>query len=659
GAFEVVLERFAHTAGALPLHYTTFNPYASGALVALVFAVLLHALPAWVVVRVLPNGWPRVLATAAFAAALGYAWQATIRDGEGLEARPDYVWIRGGLAFGGLLVPAAFSVLVVTPGFVPRAVRTAAMTAAVWVGFAFNQSTLRSYREFHGYLTFVVILGLAWLLAPVARLAVARWVAAACIVSVGLAANVAWPEVVPVEANVRRLSPYAGHVLAALPLTAEPTFLVEPIVDPDRVLRADELERAEAWRRAKALPAHGRRGKNVLIVVLESTRADTWADPAVTKTFQSWKRNGLYVPKAVAQYPATPLAYGSMFTSLPPSVIIRHPFWARHSAMAALRNEFDTWILSQPNNYWFRSSAISRFIAPKEFDAVHAHRSTPDALSYLWKRVRGVEKGKSFFAWVHLYDPHAPYTRHKGLDFGDAPSDAYRSEVAFVDGQLGRFFRWFYGTPMAKDTLVIVLGDHGEGLGDMIDGSPFWGHHVHVHGVLSHVPFFASGPGIPTDVTRGELHVEQRDVLPTLFDFVGRSPPTTSFVGGRSLYREIDRPLARPLVTEAISIRGARFFQLVELAQRPDADFTAIRNLLSTLNDSPRYAPKLALEYHGWKIVRDLMLRRSSLYDLERDPDELHDLARERPDKVRELEWELDEWRIRQTWTLQAGERAH
>src|SRR3982751_2470937 len=72
---------------------------------------------------------------------------------------------------------------------------------------------------------------------------------------------------------------------------------------------------------------------------------------------------------------------------------------------------------------------------------------------------------RPFFAWIHLYDPHAPY---------DPPADylaraknvAYDGEVAFADAQVGRVLDWLRTSRQADRTVVAVAGDHGEGLGD-------------------------------------------------------------------------------------------------------------------------------------------------------------------------------------------------
>jgi len=83
----------------------------------------------------------------------------------------------------------------------------------------------------------------------------------------------------------------------------------------------------------------------------------------------------------------------------------------------------------------------------------------------------GAQSGK-WFAWVHVYDPHAPYAPPAPFASQFA-SDPYFGEVSFVDAALGPLFTRLAG--QARPTLVVVTGDHGESLGD--------------HGELTHSTF--------------------------------------------------------------------------------------------------------------------------------------------------------------------------
>ena len=106
-----------------------------------------------------------------------------------------------------------------------------------------------------------------------------------------------------------------------------------------------------------------------------------------------------------------------------------------------------------------------------------------------------------FFAWIHLYDPHAPYTPPQ--EFLTKAGGAYDGEVAFADAQVGRVLDWLNGAGLAAGTVVAIASDHGEGLGD---------HGETTHGMLAYdstlrVPLALAGPGIEaaTDATAVSL----------------------------------------------------------------------------------------------------------------------------------------------------------
>lgn len=78
------------------------------------------------------------------------------------------------------------------------------------------------------------------------------------------------------------------------------------------------------------------------------------------------------------------------------------------------------------------------------------------------------------FAWVHLFDPHAPYAA-PGAPAGE-DRGAYLAEVRYVDEQLGRLLEGVRSAARGP-WLVIVTSDHGEGLGE---------HEEETHGLLLH-----------------------------------------------------------------------------------------------------------------------------------------------------------------------------
>src|SRR6185369_17256697 len=69
------------------------------------------------------------------------------------------------------------------------------------------------------------------------------------------------------------------------------------------------------------------------------------------------------------------------------------------------------------------------------------------------------------FAWIHLYDPHAPYNPPQEF-LAKAGGSAYDGEVAFADAQVARVLEWLQASGQTARTIVALTGDHGEGLGD-------------------------------------------------------------------------------------------------------------------------------------------------------------------------------------------------
>ena len=130
------------------------------------------------------------------------------------------------------------------------------------------------------------------------------------------------------------------------------------------------------------------------------------------------------------------------------------------------------------------------------FDAERRGGETIDrALSWLAQ-----EKERPFFAWVHLYDAHAPYAPPQPYP------QTYDGEIEYVDAQVGRLL----AVIDRSKTIVAIVADHGEALGE---------HGELTHGLLLyqptlHVPMLIAAPGIAA----GTLHepVSSVDIAPTL-----------------------------------------------------------------------------------------------------------------------------------------------
>jgi arylsulfatase A-like enzyme len=215
------------------------------------------------------------------------------------------------------------------------------------------------------------------------------------------------------------------------------------------------------------------------------------------------------------------------------------------------------------------------------------------ALAWLSRRTHdqrpATNDQRPFFVWIHLYDPHAPYNPPN--EFRVRTRTPYDGELAYTDSQVARVLAALRADSGMDRTIVVVAGDHGEGLGD---------HGERTHGMLLYdstlrVPLIVAAPGHPA-AARDEP-VSLADVAPTLLRAGGVIPPDG--MKGRNLLETIGR-----------SVTGTT---------QPD---------LYSETEYPRVAgwsPLQALTDGRWKTIR--AATSSEVYDLLTDPLETHDLS--------------------------------
>ena len=161
-----------------------------------------------------------------------------------------------------------------------------------------------------------------------------------------------------------------------------------------------------------------------------------------------------------------------------------------------------------------------------------------------------------WFAWVHVYDPHAPY-KPPAQWAAKFPSDPYLGEVSWTDSALGPLFAAMQSQP--RPTLVVVTGDHGESLGEHGELT----HSLFAYEATLHVPLIVAtlNPGEREPATKGvtiDSPVRHVDLLSTLLDAAGLPPDPT--LPGVSLRDAIanGRAQARPSYFEAMSATVTR-----------------------------------------------------------------------------------------------------
>src|SRR5262249_33311736 len=176
------------------------------------------------------------------------------------------------------------------------------------------------------------------------------------------------------------------------------------------------------------------------------------------------------------------------------------------------------WGIAQGFDTYFDDFDLSRYELAAGIDAAQRPgREVVDrALAWLGQR-----SSQPFFAWVHLYDPHAPYDAPEAIAerFPRTVSGAYDAEVAEADRQVGRLVDWMRDAGALANTLVVVVGDHGESLGEHQEQQ----HGFFVYDATIRIPLIVAGPSIPARVVSDQVRIT--DVMPTILDVCRIAPP--------------------------------------------------------------------------------------------------------------------------------------
>ncbi len=212
---------------------------------------------------------------------------------------------------------------------------------------------------------------------------------------------------------------------------------------------------------------------------------------------------------------------------------------------------------------------------------------------------------KPFFAWVHLYDAHAPYAPPEPFATRFA-ADPYDGGIAEVDVQVGRLLTGLEQRGIARRTVVAVVGDHGEELGE---------HGELTHGLLVYqpslrVPLLVRAPGVLPSGWVVRTPVSVCELAPTLAGLLEVSlaaPPARS-----AGVRDISRPLRRRREPGATDLYAESYY-----------------------GTTFGWAPLTSIRRGDLKFIS---APRPELYDLARDPGERVNLVGTRQRESRDLQ---------------------
>ncbi len=135
-----------------------------------------------------------------------------------------------------------------------------------------------------------------------------------------------------------------------------------------------------------------------------------------------------------------------------------------------------------------------------------------------------------FFAWLHLYDAHSPYTSPDPYR-SRFPGRPYDAAIAFDDAQVGRVIAGLREMNLYDPTVIVLTSDHGESLGEHGEQE----HGFFIYNATLHVPLILKLGGAAEKGTVVAQPVSVVDIAATILELCGVRPPAS--MQGRSLFR--------------------------------------------------------------------------------------------------------------------------
>lgn len=368
------------------------------------------------------------------------------------------------------------------------------------------------------------------------------------------------------------------------------------------------------------------RSPNVLLLLVDCLRADALGGRDVaTPTLDALRARGVSFVQAIASTSTTTPCVASMLTgTYSPRHGVRSIGGERlHPTLATLPE------LLRDAGYHTVAEVTGPLGPESGVDRGFVEYNVRPASVYLsdgWgqeliRRVAQRELPEPWFLFLHLWELHTPRkvsTSHRGRDHG---GNRYNRALASLDATLAPLIG-----AVPKESLVLVHGDHGERL---IDGyfAYRWyrlqrdllgpgrvrkreGHESDVYEVLIRVPLLVVAPERMPAGTRVDQLVRQVDIMATVLDL-------------------LDHPV--PPGLDGVSLVPAAFAGV-------DLGLAAFIEACGRVFGAP------GERRHGWRTARWKYIAAphapelpEELYDLEQDPQELHNVAEREPEIVAEL----------------------
>lgn len=402
---------------------------------------------------------------------------------------------------------------------------------------------------------------------------------------------------------------------------------------------------------------------NIILITIDALRPDhlsCYGYKRVTSpNIDKLAKEGVLFTQAIAQAPVTPGSIPSLMSSTYPSTngvieFIENPVMLSVPTLPLiLKNQgYTTASISGHGEIFASIPGLER-----GFDLVYdrlnksGNEITNQALEWLDKNKTNV-----FFLWIHYFDTHGPYqppppydklfvsdklnlsdievlrntAKIIGVDPARTPHNMteqekkyyisqYDGEIKFVDEQIGRLLNILKEQDLLKNTLIILTADHGENL---YDHENFFGHATLLYDELVRVPLIMRFDNLIPTVRVISQQVQLIDIMPTILDIAK--------------------------VNTDIKMEGKSLLSLV-LNKTIDSGSYAFSEARQDTGGGEKFI-RYSIRSLEWKLIYTYDSDDSGkceLYDLNNDPQELHNLVQTEKEKFKFMKEKLESWKNR------------